>query len=335
MHANQREDIDQCFAGEIVAIVGMKNVVTGDTLCDEKSPLLLERIEFPEPVINIAIEPKTKADQEKLAASLQKLMVEDPSFRVHVSEETGQTLIAGMGELHLEIITDRLLREFKVEANVGKPQVAYRESIRKTGRGEGKFLRQTAGKSQFGHCVLEVRPGTRGAGLTFRNLCTALTLPPVFVAAAQQGIESAYQGGVLAGYPMVDVEVDLVDATYDESESTELGYKIAGVMAFRDAAGHADPVLLEPVMAVEVVVPDEFVGDVIGDLNGRRGEIRNMTLRNGSQVVDATVPLGRMFGYSTDLRSGTQGRGTYTMQFSHFSPVSEPAGDRAGARHGG
>jgi elongation factor G len=335
MHANQREDIDQCFAGEIVAVVGMKNIVTGDTLCDETAPLLLERIEFPEPVINIAIEPKTKADQEKLAASLQKLMVEDPSFRVHVSEETGQTLIAGMGELHLEIITDRLLREFKVEANVGKPQVAYRETIRKAGRGEGRFLRQTAGKTQFGHCVLELRPGKRGSGLTFRNQCPLSALPALFATAAQQGIESAYQGGVLSGYPMVDVEVDLVDATFDETESTELGYKIAGVMAFRDAAGHADPVLLEPVMAVEVVVPDEFVGDVIGDLNGRRGEIRNMTLRNGAQVVDATVALARMFGYSTDLRSGTQGRGTYTMQFSHFSPVSESAGDRAGARHGG
>jgi elongation factor G len=335
MHANQREDIEQCFAGEIVAVVGLKNVATGDTLCDEKNPILLERIDFPEPVINIAIEPKTKADQEKLSASLQKLMVEDPSFRVHVSEETGQTLIAGMGELHLEIITDRLLREFKVEANVGKPQVAYRETIRRSGTGEGRFVRQAAGKSQFGHCVVEVRPGNRGTGLTFRSLRAAPELPSLFSAAAQQGIESAYQGGVLSGYPMVDVEVDLVGAEYVEGESTELGYKIAGVMAFRDAAGHADPVLLEPVMAVEVVVPDEFVGDVIGDLNGRRGEIRNMTLRNGAQVVDATVPLARMFGYSTDLRSGTQGRGTYTMQFSHFSPVSEPAGDRAGTRHGG
>lgn len=333
MHANQREDIEQCNAGEIVAVVGLKFVVTGDTLCDEKQPILLERIEFPEPVINIAIEPRTKADQEKLSASLQKLMIEDPSFRVTVSDETGQTLIAGMGELHLEIITDRLLREFKVEANVGKPQVAYRETIRREARGEGKFIRQAGGKGQYGHCVLEVVPGARSSGLIFRNRASAEAIPALFIPSVQQGVESAYQGGVLAGYPMVDVQVALVDGSFDEADSTELAYKIAGGMAFRDACNSADPVLLEPVMAVEVVVPEEFVGDVIGDLNGRRGEIRNMSLRTGCQVVDATVPLGRMFGYSTDLRSATQGRGTYTMQFSHFSPVSEPAGDRAG-RHG-
>lgn len=335
MHANQREDIEKCYAGEIVAVVGLKLVVTGDTLCDDKEPVLLERIEFPEPVINIAIEPKTKADQDKLATSLQKLMVEDPSFRVSVSEETGQTLIAGMGELHLEIIADRLLREFKVEANVGKPQVAFRETIRRDAKGEGKFIRQAGGKGQYGHCVVNVRPGGRSTGLTIKNMVATDRLTPGFVAAVQQGIEGAYQGGILSGYPMVDVEVDIVDGSMDEADSTELAYKIAGGMAFRDACNAADPVLLEPVMAVEVVVPDEFVGDVIGDLNSRRGEIRNMSLRNGKQVVDATVPLGRMFGYSTDLRSGTQGRGTYTMQFSHFSPVSEPSGDRAGSRHGG
>jgi elongation factor G len=330
MHANQREDIQQCNAGEIVAVVGLKLVVTGDTLCDEKHPILLERIEFPEPVINIAIEPKTKADQEKLSASLQKLMVEDPSFRVSVSEETGQTLIAGMGELHLEIITDRLLREFRVEANVGKPQVAYRETIRRESKGEGKFIRQAGGKGQYGHAVLEVAPGARSSGLVFRNECPAESIPSQFIPSVQQGVESAYQGGVLAGYPMVDVEVTLVDGSFQEVDSTELAYKIAGGMAFREACNQADPVLLEPVMAVEVVVPEEFVGDVIGDLNGRRGEIRNMSLRTGFQVVDATVPLSRMFGYSTDLRSQTQGRGTYTMQFSHFAPVSESAGDRAG-----
>ena len=334
MHANQREDIEVAYAGEIVAAVGLKFAVTGDTLSDEKHPVLLERIDFPEPVINIAIEPKTKADQEKLAGALQKLMVEDPSFRVSVSEETGQTLIAGMGELHLEIITDRLLREFRVEANVGKPQVAYRETIRGEARGEGKFIRQLGAKSQYGHCVLESRPGARGSGLHFRNLAAAEAIPGQFITAAQQGIESAYQGGVLAGYPMVDVEVDLLDGSFVDGDSSELAYKIAGSMAFRDACGRANPVLLEPVMAVEVVVPDEFVGDVIGDLNSRRGEIRNMSLRNGAQVVDATVPLARMFGYSTDLRSGTQGRGTYTMQFSHFAPVSDPPGERAVGRHG-
>ena len=335
MHANQREDIERCYSGEIVALVGLKLVVTGDTLCDDREPLLLERIEFPEPVINVAIEPKTKADQEKLAASLQKLMVEDPSFRVSVSEETGQTLIAGMGELHLEIITDRLLRECKVEANVGKPQVAFRETILSQGRGDGRFVRQAGGKGQFGQCIVEVRPGARSTGLVFRNLAPIDRLQPAYANAAQQGIESAYQSGVLSGYPMVDVQVDLIDGTMDEADSTEVAYKIAGSMAFREACNTAEPVLLEPVMAVEVVVPEEFVGDVIGDLNSRRGEIKNMTLRNGRQVVDATVPLGRMFGYSTDLRSGTQGRGTYTMQFSHFSPVSESAADRAGQRHGG
>ena len=328
MHANQREDIERCHAGDIVAAVGLKNVFTGDTLCDEKHQLLLERIEFPEPVINIAIEPKTKADQDKLSVSLQKLMVEDPSFRVTLSEETGQTLIAGMGELHLEIITDRLLREFRVEANVGKPQVAYRETIRNGAEGEGKFARQAGGKGQFGHCILSVSPGDRGSGFEFSNRASSDEVPGPFVSAVQQGSEAAYQGGVLAGYPMVDVRVELKGGSFIDGESTEVGYKVAATLAFREACGKASPVLLEPFMAVEVVVPEEFVGDVIGDLNSRRGEIRNMTLRGHNQVVEARVPLARMFGYSTDLRSATQGRGNYSMQFSHFSPVSDTPVDR-------
>lgn len=334
MHANQREDIETAFAGEIVATVGMKTVVTGDTLCDEKHPLVLERIEFPEPVISIAIEPKTKADQEKLQASLQKLMLEDPSFRVSQSEETGQTLIAGMGELHLEIITDRLLREFRVEANIGKPQVAYRETILGEASGEGRFIRQVGAKGQYGHVVLKVAPGARGTGLAFRNVSSFEEVPQQFVSAVAQGVEGAYQSGALAGYPMVDVAVELVGGSFNESDSTELAYKIAGSMAFREASGRAHPVLLEPVMAVEVVVPEEFVGDVIGDLNSRRGEIRNVGTRSLFQVVEAQVPLVKMFGYSTDLRSSTQGRATYTMQFSHFSPVAD--GPSQGSRsHGG
>ena len=334
MHANQREDIDAAYAGEIVATVGLKTVVTGDTLCDEKHPLVLERIEFPEPVINIAIEPKTKADQEKLQAALQKLMLEDPSFRVTLSEETGQTLIAGMGELHLEIITDRLLREFRVEANVGKPQVAYRETILREATGEGRFVRQAGGKGQYGHVVLKVAPGSRGSGLAFSNSAPVTAIPPQFVASVSQGVEGAYQSGALAGYAMVDVAVELTGGSFSETDSSDLAFKIAGSMAFRDASGRAHPVLLEPVMAVEVVVPEEFVGDVIGDLNSRRGEIRNMGVRGIAQVVDAQVPLVKMFGYSTDLRSFTQGRATYSMQFSHFSPVSEGAG-QASRAHGG
>lgn len=321
MHANQREDIQECFAGDIVAAVGMKLATTGDSLCDDKQRILLERIEFPEPVIRIAIEPKSKAAQEKLSTALGKLEVDDPSFQVITDKETGQTLIAGMGELHLEIIVGRLLREFKVEANVGKPQVTYRETVTGEGRGEGKFVRHTGGKGQYGHCWLTVRPGVEGEGFTFASQIKGGVIPSEFIPAIEEGAQSAFSSGPVGGYPMVDIHVDLVDGSFHEVDSSEAAFKVAGSMAFRAACAEASPVLLEPVMAVEVVVPEENVGDVIGDINSRMGEVRGMEPRGRVQAITAIVPLARMMGYATPLRSATQGRGTYSMQFARYAPV--------------
>jgi elongation factor G len=318
MRADKRDEIADCLAGDICAVVGLKGATTGDTLCDEKNPVILEKIEFPEPVIDIAIEPKTKADQDKLGASLAKLSVEDPSFRVHTDEETGQTIIAGMGELHLEIIVDRLLREFKVEANVGKPQVAYRETISTEAEAEGKFIRQTGGRGQYGHVWLRVKPNETGKGFQFDNQIVGGVIPKEFIAPIEKGVFDSMSSGVLAGYPMVDVKVELFDGSFHDVDSSEIAFKIAGSMAFKDACNKANPTLLEPIMNCEIVTPEEFMGDVIGDLNARRGQIKGMNPRHGVQVIDAQVPLAQMFGYSTDLRSRTQGRATYTMQFSHY-----------------
>lgn len=321
MHANQREDIQECFAGDIVAAVGLKTATTGDSLCDDKQRILLERIEFPDPVIRIAIEPKSKAAQEKLETALGKLEVDDPSFQVITDGETGQTLIAGMGELHLEIIIDRLLREFNVEANVGKPQVTYRETVTSKARGEGRFVRQASGKGQYGHCWLVVEPGVDGEGFTFTNALKPDVIPSEFVPAIEEGARSAFASGPVGGYPMVDIAVTLVDGSFHEVDSSEAAFKVAGSMAFRAAASEATPVLLEPVMNVEIVVPEENVGDVIGDINSRMGEVRGMEPRGRVQAITAIVPLARMMGYSTPLRSATQGRGTYSMQFERFAPV--------------
>jgi elongation factor G len=323
MHANKREDIKEVYAGDIAAAVGLRDTTTGDTLCDDAKPIILESIEFPEPVISIAIEPKTKADQEKLGVSLQKLASEDPSFRVATDRETGQTIISGMGELHLEIIVDRLLREFKVDASVGKPQVAYKETVRRAAEHETKFVRQTGGRGQYGHVVLRVEPLGAGKGFEFKDGTKGGVVPREYVPAVEKGVRDATDGGVLAGYPIVDVKVTLLDGSYHEVDSSEMAFKIAGSMAFKDAAKKASPVILEPVMAVEVVVPEEFSGPVFGDLNGRRGRIQGLDNRAGAQVITANVPLGEMFGYATDLRSMTQGRATYTMQFSHYEPVPQ------------
>ncbi|GAQ94557.1 elongation factor G [Thermodesulfovibrio aggregans] len=321
MHSNRREEIKEICAGDIAAVVGLKNTLTGDTLCDENNPIILESIEFPEPVISVAIEPKTKADQEKLSLSLQKISQEDPSFRVSFNEETGQTIISGMGELHLEIIVDRLTREFKVGANVGKPQVAYKETIKLPAKAEGKFIRQTGGRGQYGHVWIEVEPLERGKGFEFVNKIVGGTIPREYIPAVEKGIIEAMEGGVLAGYPVVDVKVTLFDGSYHEVDSSELAFKIAASMAFKDACKKAELVLLEPIMDVEVVVPEEYMGEVIGDLNSRRGKIQSMEKRGKAQVIRAMVPLSEMFGYATDLRSKTQGRGTYTMQFSHYDEV--------------
>ena len=318
MHANKREEIKEIYAGDIAAAVGLKYSTTGDTLCPEDHPVILESIEFPEPVISIAIEPKTKADQEKLGTSLAKLASEDPSFRVRTDEETGQTIISGMGELHLEIIVDRMMREFKVEANVGKPQVAYRETITKKVKVEGKFVRQSGGRGQYGHVWLEVEPQEAGAGYEFVDAIKGGVVPREYIPAVDKGIQEALDNGVLAGYPVVDVKVTLVDGSYHEVDSSEMAFKIAGSMGFKEGCTKASPVLLEPIMSVEVVVPEEYMGDVIGDLNSRRGRIMGMESRAGAQVVSAMVPLAQMFGYATDLRSATQGRATYTMTFHHY-----------------
>ena len=321
MHANKREDIKEIYAGDIAAVVGLKSTLTGDTLCNEDHPVILEAMEFPAPVISVAIEPKTKADQEKLSISLNKLAQEDPSFKVSYNEETGQTIISGMGELHLEIIVDRLLREFKVGANVGKPQVAYRETIRKKTKAEGKYIRQSGGRGQYGHVYIEIEPLEPGKNFEFVNKIVGGTIPREYIPAVEKGIKEALENGVLAGYPVVDVKVTLFDGSYHEVDSSEMAFKIAGSMAFKSAAGKAAPVLLEPIMNIEVVTPDEYMGDVIGDLNSRRGKIHTMTQRAKSQVISAEVPLSSMFGYATDLRSKTQGRATYTMQFSHYAEI--------------
>ncbi len=321
MHSNKREEIKEVYAGDIAAAVGLKKTTTGDTLCDKDHPIVLESMEFPEPVMSIAIEPKTKADQEKLGMSLQKLSVEDPSFRVQVDEETGQTIISGMGELHLEIIVDRLLREFKVEASVGKPQVAYKETItRKTGA-EGKYIKQTGGRGQYGHAVIELEPLEPGSGFEFVNKIVGGVIPREYIPAVEKGVVEASQNGLLAGYPVVDFRVTLVDGSYHDVDSSEMAFKVAGSMALKDGLAKAKEVLLEPVMSVEVVVPEQFMGDVIGNLNSRRGKILGIDARGGAQVVSAQVPLANMFGYSTELRSMTQGRASYTMQFSHYEQV--------------
>jgi elongation factor G len=318
MHANKREEIKEAMAGDIAAAVGLKDTRTGDTLCDEKKSIVLESIDFPDPVIDIAIEPKTKSDQEKLATALGKLAVEDPSFRVRSDEETGQTIIAGMGELHLEIIVDRLLREFSVDANVGKPQVAYRETIGQQVEQETKFSRQTGGRGQFGHVILDVSPQEPGGGIVFSDKIKGGNIPKEYIPAVEKGVREALQTGVMAGYPVVDVKITLVDGSYHEVDSSEMAFKIAGSMAIKDACRKAKPVLLEPVMAVEVVTPEEFMGDVIGNLSSRRGKVQGMEPRAGAQVVTAEVPLKEMFGYSTELRSMTQGRANYSMQFAQY-----------------
>ena len=318
MHANHREDIESVYSGDIAAVVGLKNTTTGDTLCDEKHPIILESMEFPEPVIRVAIEPKTKAGQEKMSVALAKLAEEDPTFRTYTDEETGQTIIAGMGELHLEIIVDRLLREFKVEANVGKPQVAYKETVRKMADVDHKYARQSGGKGQYGHVKIRLEPNESGKGYEFRNAIVGGAIPKEYIPAVDAGIRGAMASGVLAGYPVVDCIVTLYDGSYHEVDSSEMAFKIAGSMAFKEAMRKADPVILEPIMKVCVIVPEEYMGDVIGDLNSRRGQIRGFEDRPGAKQIDAFVPLSEMFGYATDLRSKTQGRGQYTMEPSHY-----------------
>jgi elongation factor G len=318
MHANHREDIDMVYAGDIAAAVGLKNTTTGDTLCSDKDPIILESMEFPEPVIRVAIEPKTKAGQEKMAIALAKLAEEDPTFKTYTDEETGQTIIAGMGELHLEIIVDRLLREFKVEANVGKPQVSYKETIRGTANVDHRYVRQSGGKGQYGHVKIIVEPNEPGKGYEFINKVVGGAIPKEYIPAVDAGIQGALQSGVLAGYEVVDIKVTLYDGSYHEVDSSEMAFKIAGSMAVKEALRKADPVLLEPIMKVDVTVPEAYMGDVIGDLNARRGQISGMETRSGASVITAFVPLSTMFGYATDLRSKTQGRGTYSMEPSHF-----------------
>ena len=321
MHANKREEVKEVSAGDIAAVVGLKYTLTGDTLCDEKNPIILEAMEFPEPVMSVAIEPKTKADQEKLSQSLAKLAQEDPSFQVSFNEETGQTIISGMGELHLEIIVDRLLREFKVGANVGRPQVAYKETIRAAAKAEGKFIRQTGGRGQYGHVFIRIEPLEPGKGVEFENKIVGGTVPREFINPIEKGIREAADRGILAGYPVVDIKATLYDGSYHEVDSSEMAFKIAGSMAFKEAAKSAKPVLLEPIMSIETVTPEEYLGDVIGDLNSRRGRVLNIERRGNVQVIKAQAPLAEMFGYATDLRSKTQGRATYTMQFSHYDEV--------------
>ena len=327
MHANHREDIDCVYAGDIAAAVGLKNTTTGDTLCDEKHPIILESMKFPDPVIRVAIEPKTKAGQEKMGIALQKLAEEDPTFKCYTDEETGQTIIAGMGELHLEIIVDRMLREFKVEANVGKPQVAYKETIRKPASSDTKYARQSGGKGQYGHVKINIEPNPN-KGYEFVNNIVGGAIPKEYIEPANQGIQGAMQSGVIAGYPVVDVKVTLYDGSYHEVDSSEMAFKIAGSMAFKDASKKADPVLLEPIMKVTVIVPEEYMGDVIGDLNSRRGEIQGFEERTGAKQINAHVPLSEMFGYATDLRSKTQGRGQYVMEPDGYKEVPKSIAEK-------
>ena len=335
MHANHREDLETVYSGDIAAVVGLKNTTTGDTLCDEKHPIILESMEFPEPVIRVAIEPKTKAGQEKMGVALAKLAEEDPTFRTYTDEETGQTIIAGMGELHLEIIVDRLLREFKVEANVGAPQVAYKETVRKKVNHETKYKRQSGGSGQYGHVKITLEPNESGKGYEFVNAVVGGAIPKEFIPAVDAGIQGAMQSGVLAGYPVVDVKVTLYDGSYHEVDSSEMAFKIAGSMAFKEAMREADPVLLEPIMKVCVIVPDEYMGDVIGDLNARRGQIQGYEMRSGAQQIDAFVPLSEMFGYATNLRSRTQGRGQYTMEPSHYVELPKSLQEKLVSKHTG
>lgn len=327
MHANKREEIDEVFAGEIAAAVGLKDTGTGDTLCDEKSPIILENMEFPDPVISVAIEPKTKASQDKMAIALQKLAEEDPTFKTYTDEETGQTIIAGMGELHLDIIVDRLLREFKVEANIGNPQVSYRESITMASEGEGKYVRQSGGRGQYGHAKIQVEPLEPGSGFVFENKIVGGAIPKEFIGPTQQGIEEALQSGVLGGYEVLDIKVTLYDGSFHDVDSSETAFKIAGSMALRDALAKGNPVLLEPIVKVEITTPEEYMGDVIGDINSRRGRMEGMELVNGAQIVTSYVPLAEMFGYATALRSNTQGRANYSMQFDHYEQVPKNIAD--------
>ncbi|MBA4311059.1 MAG: elongation factor G [Chlorobiaceae bacterium] len=328
MHANHREDTDAAYAGDIVGVVGLKNTKTGDTLCDEDDPIILEKMEFPEPVIAVAIEPKTKVDQEKMGESLAKLSEEDPTFRVSTNEETGQTIISGMGELHLEIIIDRMKREFKVEANVGKPQVAYRETIRKKVEQEGKFVRQSGGRGQYGHVWITLEPNEKGKGFEFENGIIGGVVPKEYIKPVSEGIIEAMKNGVLAGYPVVDVKVKLFDGSFHAVDSSEMAFKIAGSIAFKEAAQKADPVILEPIMDVEVVTPEDYMGDVMGDLSSRRGKIEGLVARKDAQVIKAKVPLSEMFGYSTQMRSMTQGRAIYTMQFAYYEEVPRSITDQ-------
>jgi elongation factor G len=321
MHANNREEVEEFYAGEIGAIIGLKDTTTGDTLCDEKSAVLLESMVFPEPVISVAIEPKTKAGQEKMINALIKLAEEDPTFKTYTDSETGQTIIAGMGELHLEIIVDRMLREFKVEANVGKPQVAFKETIREKVTQEGKYVRQSGGKGQYGHCVIELEPKEPGTGYEFVDKIVGGTIPKEYIQPINNGIKEAALGGVLAGYEVVDFKVTLIDGSYHDVDSSEMAFKIAGSMAFKEAVRKAKPVLLEPIMKVEVSLPDEYMGDIMGNVNSRRGSLLGTEIRNGTTIINAEIPLSDMFGYATDLRSRTQGRGTFTMQFCKYHEV--------------
>jgi elongation factor G len=328
MHSNQREEVKSVCAGDIVAAVGLKDTSTGDTLCDENKPIVLESMTFPDPVIDVAIEPKTKADEEKLSKALSSLAQEDPTFKVRTNEETNQTIIAGMGELHLEIIVDRMKREFKVDANVGRPQVAYRETIKKTQEAESKYIRQTGGRGQYGHVILTVEPQEPGKGYEFVNKIVGGVIPREYIPAIDKGIKEAMTSGVLAGYPVVDIKVTVIDGSYHEVDSSEMAFKIAGSMAFKDACKKANPVILEPIMKTEVIVPEDYMGDVIGDLNSRRGKISSMDSKNKLQHIKANVPLAEMFGYSTTLRSLTQGRGNYSMEPSHYEEVPKQVADK-------
>jgi elongation factor G len=328
MHANAREDVEEAYAGDIVAAVGLKHTRTGDTLCSEDDPIILEKMTFPDPVIHVAIEPKTRADQEKMAEAIAKLVEEDPTLRASTNEETGQNIISGMGELHLEIIIDRMRREFKVEANIGKPQVAYKETVRKTAKAEGKFVRQSGGRGQYGHVWIEISPNEKGMGFEFENAIVGGVIPKEYIKPVEQGIVEAMKNGVLAGYPVEDVKVKLYDGSFHEVDSSEMAFKVAGSIAFKEAARKAGPAILEPIMAVEVVTPEEYMGDVIGDLNSRRGKIEGMTPRKDAQVVKAMVPLSEMFGYSTTLRSMTQGRAIYSMELSHYDEAPKSVADQ-------
>ena len=334
MHANHREEMDEIYAGDIAAAVGLKETTTGDTLCTEGNPIILESMEFPEPVIRVAIEPKTKAGQDKMSLALIRLAEEDPTFKTYTDESTGQTIIAGMGELHLEIIVDRLLREFRVEATVGKPQVAYKECIRRAAKAEARYVRQTGGHGQYAHCVIEIAPREPGSGYEFVNKIVGGVIPKEFIAPIDQGIREAAQSGLLSGHEVVDFSATLLDGSYHEVDSSEMAFKIAGSMAFKDALAKADCALLEPMMKIEVVVPDEYMGDVLGDITARRGRVTGMDMHAGLHSIDGLVPLSEMFGYATDLRSKTQGRGTYTMQFAHYEEVPNSIADKIlGKKH--